>query len=127
MALMIANGQIRCVDEVLRELEKRDDDACAWAKSQDGLFVPMLDLIQLKARELLKEHPKLTGVGGGRNQADPFVIALAMTYLKGEGVVVTEETLTGNINKPRIPDVCNAIDIPWLSLIGFVKEQGWSF
>jgi hypothetical protein len=122
---MIAEGRIRCIDVVSFELGRRDDEACTWAKTQDGLFVPLNEAIQLKTREVLGVHPKLTGIGGGRNQADPFVIALAMTY--PDGVVVTEETLTGNIVKPRIPDVCNAMNIRWLNLIGFVTEQGWSF
>jgi len=64
------------------------------------------------------------GVGGGRNGADPFVIALAR--VRG-GVVVTEETASGNIQKPRIPDVCDAINVPWVNLIGFVTAQGWSY
>ena len=87
--------------------------------------MPLNEAIQLKTREVLEVHPKLTGTGGGRNHADPFVIALAMTY--EDGVVVTEETLTGNIVKPRIPDVCDAMNIRRLNLIGFVTEQGWSF
>jgi len=41
--------------------------------------------------------------------------------------VVTEETLSGNLDKPRIPDVCDALGVRWLNLIGFVRAQGWSF
>jgi hypothetical protein len=62
--------------------------------------------------------------GGGRNAADPFVIGLA--HARG-GVVVTEETLSGNIDKPRIPDVCNAVGVRWLTLVGFVREQCWTY
>ena len=64
------------------------------------------------------------GRGGGRNAADPFVIGLARA--RG-GTVVTEETLSGNLERPRIPDVCDAVGVPWLNLIGFVSAQGWSF
>ena len=41
--------------------------------------------------------------------------------------MVTEETLSGNLDKPRIPDVCDALGVRWLNLIGFVRAQGWSF
>jgi hypothetical protein len=42
-------------------------------------------------------------------------------------VVVTEETVSGNLAKPRIPDVCDAVGVKRLNLIGFVGQQGWTF
>lgn len=121
---MIAAGNIRCVDEVLNELAKREDAVHDWAKSQPDLFFPLAADVQQAARGLLQAHPKLVGAGGGRNSADPFVIALARVR---DGVVVTEETLSGNINKPRIPDVCAAMGVPWLNLVRFVQQQEWIF
>lgn len=122
---MIANGDIRCTDVVRDELVRRDDDACSWAKAQDGLFLPLSEELQLKSAAVLGAHPRLAGKGGGRNMADPFVIGLAMTFVGG--VVVTEETLSGNLDKPRIPDVCNALGVKWVNLVGFITEQGWQF
>lgn len=121
---MIATGGMRCVDEVRNELAKRDDAIHHWAKLQQDLFVPLTPDVQRAAREVLSAHPKLVGIGGGRNSADPFVIALARSRA---GVVVTEETLSGNINKPRIPDVCDAMGVPWLNLVRFVQQQRWTF
>lgn len=31
-----------------------------------------------------------------------------------------------NLNKPRIPDVCDAMGIPWRTLPQFVNDQGWT-
>jgi hypothetical protein len=121
---MIASELIRCVDVVRDELSKREDDVHSWAKSQDGLFVPLAADVQTAARSILAEHPWLVGIGNGRSGADPFVIALASA--RG-GVVVTEETLSGNLAKPRIPDVCDAVGVKRLNLIGFVGQQGWTF
>jgi len=121
---MIVAGDIRSVDEVRNELARRDDAIHDWAKSQTDLFVPLAADVQLAAREVLTAHPRLVGTGGGRNIADPFVIALARA--RG-GVVVTEETLSGNIGKPRIPDVCGAMGVAWLNLVQFVQEQAWTF
>lgn len=121
---MITTGNIRCIDEVLNELAKREDAVHGWAKSQPDLFLPLASDVQRAAREVLQAHPKLVGTGGGRNSADPFVIALARAH---GGVVVTEETQSGNINKPRIPDVCNAMGVPWLNLVRFVQQQAWTF
>lgn len=56
--------------------------------------------------------------------ADPFVVALVMAR---DGVVVTEETRSGSIDKPRMPDACEALGLRWLPLTGYVEEQGWTF
>lgn len=121
---MVVAGQVRAVDVVRDELSKRDDDASQWAKRQDGLFLPLEEDIQQATSRVLAAHPKLMGVGKGRNAADPFVIGLAIAR---SGVVVTEETASGNLNKPKIPDVCEALNVPCLNLIRFVTNQGWSF
>src|SRR5690349_6780304 len=72
---MIADSSIRCADEVLRELAKRDGDAVhTWAKEQEGLFVDLEHDIQVATTKVLAEHPRLLGNGKGRNGADPFVI-----------------------------------------------------
>ena len=55
-----------------------------------------------------------------RSGVNPFVIALAMV---NQGTVVTEENATGNIAKPRIPDVCDALGVPCLTLIGYIEAQ----
>lgn len=121
---MIGTGQVRAVDEVKREVTKKDDDAAKWAKAQRGLYVPLTTDIQLATKAVLAAHPRLLGTGGGpRNGADPFVIALAMVH---DGTVVTQET-PRNLNKPRIPDVCDAMGVRWLTLPQFVAEQGWTF
>ena len=119
---MIAIGQIRAVDEVKREIVRKDDDAARWAKAQTGLFVPLTLDIQRATREVLAAHPRLLGIGGGpRNGADAFVIGLAMAQ---GGTVVTQE-VPRHINKPRIPDVCDAMGVRWRKLPEFVNEQGW--
>ena len=121
---LVSSGEIRCVDLVRDELTVRDDEVCQWAKGQEDLFVPLTEDIQLQVREVLVLHERLLGVGSGRSGADPFVIALARVY---GGAVVTEETLSRNLTKPKIPDVCDSMGVRWLNLMGFVQEQGWVF
>lgn len=121
---MIASGSIRSVDLVRDELSARADDVHEWAKTQDGLFLPLSEDVQRAVREVLKQHQKLVGIGSGRSGADPFVVALALVH---GGVVVTEETLSRNLSKPKIPDVCQSMEVQWLNLMGFVQQQGWVF
>lgn len=121
---MVASGEVRCVDLVLEELAAREDQVHQWARTQRELFVPLSQDVQLAVREVLKEHQRILGIGSGRSGADPFVIALAMA--RG-GVVVTEETPSRNLTKPKIPDVCTALGVPQMNLLGFVQKQGWVF
>jgi hypothetical protein len=121
---MIAAGDARAVDVVRDELTKRDDEVSTWARAQAGLFLPLDEPVQQATREILAAHPRLMGKGGGRNAADPFVIGLARVH---GAIVVTEEAPSGNLDKPRIPDICEAMGAGWLNLIGFVRQQGWSF
>ncbi|MHB1614148.1 MAG: DUF4411 family protein [Actinomycetes bacterium] len=119
-----AAGEVRAVDVVRDELTKRDDDVSIWARAQTGLFLPLDEPVQHATREILAAHRRLMGKGGGRNAADPFVIGLARVH---GATVVTEETPSGNLDKPRIPDVCEAMGVGCLNMIGFVRRQGWSF
>lgn len=121
---MIRSGSIRCADLVRDELAAREDDVHQWAKNQVDLFMPLTQDIQLAVREVLAQHERLIGVGSGRSGADPFVIALARVH---DGAVVTEETLSRNLTKPKIPDVCDSMGVRSLNLMGFVQEQGWVF
>jgi hypothetical protein len=47
--------------------------------------------------------------------------------MANKGKVVSEETASGRIDRPRIPDVCNAIGVPCLTLMDYIEEQGWSW
>ena len=78
----------------------------------------------MATRTVLAGHPKLVGKGGQRNLADSFVIGLALAR---SGIVVTQETRTNNLEKPRIPDVCEAMGVRCVDLVGFIRDQGWTF
>lgn len=122
---LIKLGQVRAVDEVKYEILKQDDECAAWVREQKGLFLPLTEDVQLATKKILKAHPRLLGSGGGlRNSADPFVIALAMVH---HGTVVTQETRSRSMKKPRIPNVCEAFSVPYCSLPEFVERQGWTF
>jgi len=120
----IAQGAVRCVDEVERELAKREGDTVhRWARAQRGLFVPLTPDVQEATMQVLGAHPRLVGAGKGRSAADPFVIALALAH---GGVVVTQEH-RGSLDRPKIPVVCEALGVRSVTLVQFVAEQGWSF
>jgi hypothetical protein len=115
-------GTIKVSEEVVRELEKKDDGAADWIKARPGMIVSTDISIQKKISEILKMHPRLVNAGKNRSGGDPFVIAVALTH---EFSVITGELPSGNLKNPRIPDVCGALKVQSLSLLEFVRSQKW--
>ncbi len=121
---LIQRGDLIASKEVLVELEKKDDDAYKWAKKNIDMFREIDNDIQFAVTKILKEHKRLIDTRKSRSMADPFVIGLAMVE---NCKVVTAEKPTNNLEKPNIPDVCNALEIPCISILELCREQNWRF
>lgn len=120
---MIASGQVLAVDEVKRELKRKDDEVSRWARTKQGLFVSLKHDIQQATKEVLRACPRLMAQhGANRNSADPFVVGLALA--RG-GTVVTQETPGRSDRRPRIPDACIEVGVSCITLPEFVSAQGW--
>lgn len=111
-------------EEVLRELEKKDDELHDWAKQRKTCFFPLDEEILAAVSKIMATFPKLVDERTGKSFADPFVIATAMTKSTS---VVTGEVATGKADRPRIPDVCKYFGIKTLNLVDLIREQGWRF
>ena len=122
-ALITAND-IFSSEEVYGELQKKADDLYDWVKDRKHMLIPLTEEIQGRAAELLGEFPRLVDTLRGRSKADPFVIATAMEL---GAVVVTGEVLTGKMDKPRIPDVCQVKGIPWMTFLQMIRELKLTF
>jgi len=119
---LIEAGELVATEEVLIELEKKDDELLKWAKERESMFVPLDYDIQAAAAAILRDHPMLLNAKKNRSAADPFVIAVAKCY---GCCVVTGETPSNKIEKPKIPDVCEVLGIRWIRLLDLFREQGW--
>jgi hypothetical protein len=118
-------GRVIATEEVLVELEKQEDDEVfAWAIARPHIFRPIDEQIQIVTRDILREHPRLVDNRKLRSRADPFVIALAQ--IEG-AAVVTYEDYSHNATKPKIPNVCQALHIPWMTLLHLIKQEGWRY
>ena len=121
---LIDNGQLIATEEVLYELEKKEDDAYEWAKNHENVFILTDERIQLAVIEILRDHKKLIDTRKNRSGADPFVIALA----KVEGCnVITGEKPTNRRERPHIPDVCRDLGIPCINILQLCRVQKWVF
>lgn len=123
IAKMIVQGRVLALDEVKREVKRKDDNVWRWARDKRGLFVPLGRDVQEATKEVLVACPRLMAQhGANRNSADPFVVGLALAR---DGTVVTQETLGKSQKRPRIPDACAAVGVRCITLPDFVAEQPW--
>jgi Domain of unknown function (DUF4411) len=98
-----------------------------WADENEDIFVPTAEVLS----EALSIQNQFTGLRDPKaeyEEADAYVIALAR--LRG-GIVVTQETPVAEKRNPKrthfIPDVCRALGIPSISLLGLMRREGWKF
>jgi len=116
-------GKLLASDEVMRELERKDDEASAWVKARPNMIVPFSAEIEAEVIKLMGRFPRLVDTKKGRSGGDPFVIAVAIV---GRHTVISGENATGKPEAPRIPDVCKELHIPCIKMLDFFREQKWN-
>lgn len=116
---LIQNGELISSTEIMDEL--KDDDLKAWAKQHKECFLPLTRDVQAKTTEVLSQFPTLIKIRStGNSNADPFLIATAA--LQG-GTIVTNEKLGDSKTKDyKIPNVCQALNIPYMNLHTFLDQ-----
>lgn len=116
------------IELVNYELAKKDDGCSKWLKNKGltSFFIEINDDLQLATKKIL-ENPRYQllienrkGVFG----ADPFIIAHAQI---ANCTLVTGEKPTGSIKRPKIPDVCNELNIPWINIQQLMRTEKWAF
>lgn len=78
-----------------------------------------------QVQQVIKVADGFLAPGSSSNTADPWVIALA---LRDRLTVVTEEVLvpaTARNHKKKIPNACQALNVPCLSLTALIQAEGW--
>lgn len=131
---MVERDRITSTREVFNEIHghsstrPKQDDLALWCREHRRVFpVPSADEIEVVRRILSTPHyqaliAKKKRTDGGP-VADPFVIARAKC--EPNGCVVTTERRKGHAAK--IPNACDALDVPWVDLEGFMEREGWQF
>ena len=108
---------------VLEELKRKDDEVYRWTASVRTFFIELDGDLQTAQEGVINQFPKLINQARGRSLCDPWVIALAQVRACP---VVTYETI-GSDNKPKIPNVCHALDIRCMTVGDLIEELGWEF
>jgi hypothetical protein len=120
---LINAGRLTAPMEVLRETAKRSDELHTWLSARKQMFRELEEAIQIEAAKVLAQFPRLVGEKKLRTAADPWVIALAQV----ENLqIVTDEKFSGSLNRPNIPDVCRALNMPpCMGLLDLIKAEKW--
>lgn len=122
---LITSESVYSCEEVLKELNDKDDALKSWATIRKTMFFKPSGVVIAHITNIMKKFPNFAASGGSHNRADPWVIAQALAT---EGtVVVTDEhpsTKQKPTKPPKIPDVCDALGIKWATPIDFLRAVG---
>ncbi len=111
--------------EVRKEIERTDDNLAKWVKARPHFFREITVEVQGHLRKIMASHGRLVDSIKQRSVADPWVIAFAMAE---NAVVVTKEGASATPTKRiKIPDVCRALNVPFLNDFEFAREVGIRF
>lgn len=111
-------GMVISSAEVLDELRVGDDALVVWANQRKFAFIRSGYEIQNLVRSILLRFPDLVTGSRKSNSADPFVIALAKHR---NCILVSDETMAGNGQPVKIPNVCIAYDVKQIKYIDFLR------
>ena len=117
---LMANGTITSSQEVYEEILVGEDYLSEWIKQRKECFLPTDEETQIIVRDILSKHRGLVEGGKKKNNADPFVIAVAK--IKG-CTIVSEEIRTNNPESPKIPDVCSCLGLNCIDFVTFSREM----
>jgi len=122
------DGAVVISMEVVKELEKRDDELLEWVKNRTFMHLESEEDVQSHVGEVLlvevNEHnPPLVDPDRPDSDGDVWVIALARA--RNATVVTQENSAPLAKKKAKIPDVCNALDVRCINLLAFMREVGF--
>lgn len=99
-----------------------------WCKAHSAMFMPTTQDVADKAYMIMQEFPGLSSWDKFGRQADPFIIAFAMSLKSAidgsEPIIITQEDPTKRNN---IPQVAKSFNIKSDKLIGLFVREGWKF
>jgi hypothetical protein len=120
---MCARQQVIAPREVLREIQRGDDELIPWADGNTEMFLEPCDAEAGIIQQLLPRYPAdIQRKYSTRPWADPMVIACASHYRLP---IIQQET--NDANQYKIPPMAKPFGVKCLTLVNFFDEQGWQF
>jgi hypothetical protein len=124
MEALIDAGRLRAPKAVFDEI-RPGDDCHNWCKEQSALFLEESVAVQRIVRQIMATHYDPARPTKGISGADPFVIAMAKNT--GPHCAVVADEHPGSRENRKIPFVCNAEGVRWLTFQRMMLAEGWQF
>jgi len=124
---LIGQGRLIAPKEVLEELHDRDDALLRWARKRKPMFRAISRELATRVQDIVNRFPGLVDPDQPTRNADPYVVALAiqqskLVYQPTVCVVTEEKYAPGKI---RIPHVCEAYGLKYLTIHQMFLFEGW--
>lgn len=124
------DGQEFTVQRVVDEIMGGGDELAAWMDEQPGTFKLKPGAVDATALRTVPEwavaaHYRQGAAAEFLGAADYFLVAQALSL--GYTVVTAEQPAPDSQKKIKIPDACNAVSVPWMSLFQMLKAEGAKF
>jgi hypothetical protein len=130
---MMASGEIishRLVFEEINSHSKNPDFITRWIADKKDSFLLKTDIQRGYIPKIVKKYPDLINYEMEREQADPWLIALALEKSKENTLFEVCASLVVSQENPnsskKIPAACKSFGIKHLSLRNFFDEIGLS-
>jgi hypothetical protein len=131
---LISNDRLISPEEVYEEIRAGTDALATWAlrrKRRGQLFKRTTQQVARIAKQIVARYRDFVEIDRPVPQADPFVVALAVfesehTTFAQKCVVLTEEKWASS-GRPRIPHVCEAYKLPYMTIHQMYVSEGWTF
>lgn len=125
-----AVGRVYSVAKVCDELCAGADELAEWAKARDSFFLDPDDAVVASmgdvARWATTHQPPYTPAAQAEflAAADFYLVSHARTH----GLtVVTAEVAAATVNKIKIPNACDALDVPYTDVFAMLRDEGARF
>lgn len=118
------NGELIAPEEVLLELARGGDELHNWAQQRKGMFLSPVSEVQALVQQYINSYPSFlphSSVDGV--WADPYVVALAQH--RGLSVVTGEVLVPENSKRLRIPNICVAAGVRYMTLLDLLRDSGF--
>ena len=81
---LVADGRLIAPPQVLEELERGDDELTDWARINRKMFRASTQELVDKTRDVVSRFPDLVDRNKEHEDADPYVVALAVVESEGQ-------------------------------------------
>ncbi len=124
----MSDATVFSCEEVYLELKEQDDDLFGWADERRKHFLQPDEKVNDEMLNVMATFPNLAAKGASLNRADPWIVAVARIKW---AVVVTDEQPSAEkarpTKPPKLPNVCEALDVQWMRPIDFLAAMKIKF